>query len=208
MDKRGQFFIFVAIIVALLVFTLITKSNIIREEVTLQNFEQLSQNYLTESPKVINYAIYSVQSPETSLSTFTEEFVNNYAKNNDPNIGLVYLYNDPGNNKVVIKNLLSNEKVTFNISNNFNVLFDTSQTVTGDLCVTETGICTQGSGNLCDVEQNYCVLSGGSLSGPIALKIGDISYDFTLPENNKGFIVIVKSKEGDTTKVDVSQNII
>ena len=78
MNKRGQFFIFVAIIVALLVFTLITKSNTIREEVTLQNFEQLSQNYLTESPKVINYAIYSVESPEVSLSSFTEEFVNKY----------------------------------------------------------------------------------------------------------------------------------
>jgi len=208
MNKRGQFFIFVAIIVALLVFTLITKSNIIREEVTLQNFEQLSQNYLTESPKVINYAIYSVQSPETELSDFSDDF-KKYAEKTDPNIGLVYVYNDPGNNKVVIKNLLKEETITFNIGSNSNLLFSTSDTTTGNICTAGTGVCIQGTTNICDtINPEYCILSGESLSGQLKLSISDISYDFTLPENNKGFIVIVKSKEGDTTKVDVSQNII
>ena len=210
MDKRGQFFIFVAIIVALLVFTLITKSNTIREEVTLQNFEQLSQNYLTESPKVINYAIYSV-SPEAAayeLSKFSTDF-KKYAEKTDPNIGLVYLYNDPGNNKVVIKNLLNDESIVFNVKDSSNLLFSTSQNTEGDICVTGTGTCTTVQANICNsISEDYCLYDAQSFSGPLTLKIGDISYDFTLPENNKGFIVIVKSKEGDTTKVDVSQNII
>ena len=210
MDKRGQFFIFVAIIVALLVFTLITKSNTIREEVTLQNFEQLSQNYLTESPKVINYAIYSVDpsvTPEGALSEFTEEFVGTYAQNNDPNIGLVYVYNDPANNKVVIENLLNGEKVTINPQGQSQLLFSiTTDNIDGELCVEGIG-CQTANANLCqNINQNYCVLSGDSLSGPITLKIGDINYNFPLPENNPSFIVIVKSTEGDTTKVDISQN--
>ncbi len=206
MNKRGQFFIFVAIVVALLVFTLITKSNTIREEVNLQNFEQLSQNYLTESPKVINYAIYSVESPETELSVFSDDF-KEYAAKSDPNIGLVYVYNDPGNNKVVIKNLLKDELITFNINDNSNLLFSTSDTTAGNICT--AGICIEGTANICDtINQEYCILSGESLSGQLKLNIEDISYDFPLPENNKGFIVIVKSTQGDTTKVDVSQNII
>jgi len=208
MNKRGQFFIFVAIIVALLVFTLITKSNTIREEVTLQNFEQLSQNYLTESPKVINYAIYSVESPEVSLSSFTEEFVNKYAKNNDPNIGLVYVYNNPGNN-VFIENLLNDELVSISASEaDTNLIFSTTETIGGGICVSDTGVCDEIDVNLCDIQRNYCVLLGDSLSGSLILKIGDINYNFELPKNNPSFIVIVKSIEGDTTKVDISQNTI
>jgi len=212
MNKRGQFFIFVAIIVALVIFVLVSKSNTMREEISLENFKALSQNYLTESPKVINYAIYSLPADQQiqQLSDFSEDFINNYARNNDPNIGLIYIYNDPNpeNNKVAIQNLLKNEQVNVVTSSANQLLFSTSDSSTGDLCISDTGVCTQATANLCDINLNYCVLSGNSLSGPLTLKIGDISYNFELPANNPGFIVIVKSTEGETTKVDISQKII
>lgn len=213
MDKRGQFFIFVAIILALLVFTLVSKSNTIREQVSLENFEELSQNYLTESPKVINYAIYSVQSPEDKLSQFSEKFIHNYARNNDPNIGILYAYNnpDPKNQKLVIQNLLKGEKVVIDTPGAGEqpvFLFNTDEGIEGDLCIEETGTCIPGKTNLCENIVDYCLLSGSSLSGTVTLKVGDVSYDFNFPAKTPSFIVVVRSTEGQTTKVDISQTTI
>lgn len=98
MNKRGQFFIVGAIILALVLFILMTVVNTYREENLLEDFPDLTNNYKTESVKVINDELLNNlnPNPQTKLDTFTEKFVS-YARTIDPKLGFVYIYgNDKG----------------------------------------------------------------------------------------------------------------
>lgn len=223
MNKRGQIYIFSAIIVCMVAFVLVAKSNTIREQVLLDNFKDISSNYLTESPKVINNALgtqtadltpeQKLKQIEIQLSTFTGSFVNNYAKNQDPGVGLIYIYNDE--NGVVIQNSLNNEVAHFNVvgGGQYNLLSTTDATC-GKIVIEGTGAGSEGCSNLCgssDPNKNYCILTSG-ISGDINLVIesetggAPINYNFNINPESPELIVILKSQDKNTVKVDVSES--
>lgn len=210
MNKRGQIYILAAFIVCMLAFLLVSTPNIIREKVLLQNFEDLSNNYLTESPKIVNEALDEKHNIQGELGGFTKKFIENYAENQDPKIGLIYIYSDK--NGVIIQNYLNNEKARFISSSNLagEILLSYDTPVTGDIVFVGTGTGTPTITQLCaSGNENYCALPKNQLPpGIYTLEIGDIKYKFEITQESPELIVIVKStsEDGSTVKVDVSES--
>jgi len=115
MNKKGQFFIFVAVILALVIYVVVSQVNRIEEKILLEDFNELSKNYATEAPKQVNDILKGVagnptKDPTTEvndgLGIFTEDFLD-YAKTQDPNIGFVYMYYDKNTKQYYVSNYLS-----------------------------------------------------------------------------------------------------
>jgi hypothetical protein len=94
MNKKGQFYLIAAILFCLAIFSVTIQFNKLEEKILLDDFKELSENYATEAPKVINTAIEENQDPKENLDEFTEDFVA-YARRRDPNIVFIYVYADP-----------------------------------------------------------------------------------------------------------------
>src|SRR3989344_5112134 len=210
MNKRGQIFIFAAIIIGLVTFLLFTRPNTMHEEILLENFGQVSQNYLSEMPKVVDNSIYNEELVEKNLEKYTNDFLVKYARRElDPNVGIVYIYSN--GTDLIIDNHLKGEIVSFKQDMGqipMDVAFSTDTKMEGDLVLEETGISGDLSAKLCIEElKDYCILAvdPGSL---LILKIGDYIYEFEIATKSPNIIAIIKSSDGITTKVDTFQTTI
>lgn len=96
MQKRGQVYILVSIVIAMVIFGLVSIVNHVSQENLESDFEDLSDNYAKESSKLINAFIAD---PTIDISSafinFTLLFTS-YAKTINPKFGLIYAfyYND------------------------------------------------------------------------------------------------------------------
>ena len=109
-NKKGQLFLLIAIVIILITFPIIAEYNTIRVGVALEDFNELSQGYTTESPKVINAALFSGKNPVSSLNEFTNRYLD-YARQKEPNYGILYTYRDEAG-KIHIVNTLNNAVLT------------------------------------------------------------------------------------------------
>jgi len=212
MNKRGQAYILAAIIVCLVAFLLVSKPNVIRERVSLENFESISNNYLIESPKVVNdvleeRGIEDISEVGNKLEDFNQKFLEDYARNQDPNFGLIYIYTDK--NGMVIQNYLKNEKVVFlgQEGGAIEVLLGDETQIESVAVFEGTGANANLKTNLCEYYEGYCMLSKNKIpNGPIILKIGEAKYEFEITPESPELIAIVKSSAEDgTVKVEVSE---
>lgn len=96
MNKRGQIYILVAIILAVALYVLLTKTNIIFETVIEDDFEELSQNYDLESAKFVN-SLLTQPDPDVGkeFCEFTKDFTD-YSERQNPDFGLIYAFNYEG----------------------------------------------------------------------------------------------------------------
>ena len=200
MDKRGQFFIVGAIILALVLFILMTVVNTYREENLLEDFPDLTNNYKIESVKVINDALLNDQEPKEKLDTFTGKYID-YAKTIDPNIGLIYIYREKKEIGVPavshVKNYLNDETVTIytrgqGITEGADDLFSDSQNSLNDISIDVDGFQFKKTVpiKVCNYGESYC---SGNFPGGGALyaEIAGIFYPIKLYQN---FQVITKSE--------------
>jgi len=93
MNKRGQFYILIVIILCIAIFAIVSKSNTIQEGIVREDFTKLAENYAVESPKVVNYAIYKNEPVLSKLNIFTTKFIE-YARKVNPTVGLLYVYSN------------------------------------------------------------------------------------------------------------------
>jgi len=108
-DDFGQFFLIFAAVMIMVLFTIIAQYNTIRVQTTLEDFDELSDQYSEEQPKVINAAIYEGASNEEvaeDLADFTEDFVD-YSRQRQPEFGLYYALNNP-DGSITIHNFMAN----------------------------------------------------------------------------------------------------
>lgn len=94
MNKRGQIYILVALILALVLYMLMTKTNIIYEHEIIDDFETLSRNYDIEASKFMNSLLSEDKSEgevEILFDIFTCDFTR-YAKNQNPDFSLIYVF--------------------------------------------------------------------------------------------------------------------
>lgn len=112
MNKRGQFFILIAVILCGVILILSSRVNTYEERILLEDFPDLSANYAEESPKIVNDAILMGKKDaeiQTVLEDFTKNFTN-YAQSIDPNLGIVYVYRSSGDTqKFKVANFLSED---------------------------------------------------------------------------------------------------
>lgn len=92
MEKRGQVYILVAIVLAIVIFGLVTVVNKVGQENIESDFKELSDNYASESARLINAMIAD---PDIDISSifvnFTASFTS-YAKTVNPKFGLIYAF--------------------------------------------------------------------------------------------------------------------
>lgn len=93
MNKRGQFYIIISIIIAIAAFAVTSTPNEVREAILFEEFEDLTNNYITESEYVVNNALAIEGDVEARLDGFTREYMK-YAKQRSPNLQLLYVYSD------------------------------------------------------------------------------------------------------------------
>ena len=105
MNKRGQFYIIIAVLLSFALFTVTYATNTIEEPVLYSNFNDVSENYVYETSNLINYLLKEQEEVNTTIRAFTVEFMN-YAKVRDPNFEMIYFYSE--GNLLYVNNKLDN----------------------------------------------------------------------------------------------------
>lgn len=105
MKKRGQFYILIALVIGVVIFLIVSQTNIFIQEDPSTDIGALSENYIIESNKLINTLIGAKRENVSEvLSQATTAFVYEYARTRDPKFGLVYVFTNE--DKAVIENYL------------------------------------------------------------------------------------------------------
>ena len=98
-NKKGQFYIFIALLLSSLVFTMYPfTSSVIQTE---YSFQSLTQNYLSEAPKVVNSAVIKKIDVFQSFEDYTLDFID-YATTKNLNFELAYILTNKTDLKIVI----------------------------------------------------------------------------------------------------------
>ncbi len=95
--KKGQFYILTAIVLISYAFMIIRPSAVVQEKRDV--FRELYQNFISESPVVVNNAVYDGANVSERFSAFAASYAD-YAVTKSPNFRFLYILRD-GNSMVV-----------------------------------------------------------------------------------------------------------
>ncbi len=110
MNKKGQLYIMAALILAFILFGLMSVTNSAKEVSIESNFDKLAENYETESTKLVNSLLIDSAVTSTEISEKFTEFAaafTSYAKSQNPNFGLIYAFEY--DNELYVGNYLDTE---------------------------------------------------------------------------------------------------
>ena len=206
MAKKGQFYILAAVILCIVIFGVTVTVNKIEQEVETTDFVELAQNYVLETPALINYAIYGgfEQQPSDLLSDFTEDFVQ-YARKKNPKLGLLYVYKE-GDNTIIENYLKEGEPIIYTTETEEGGLFEF-----GDTTLNEIILNIEGEEFIYTVPtklQHFGELHGTDLEAIqwVKLNIGGVPYLFDIKEGiNFEVIIKGKSESGETEVICTTQ---
>ncbi|MBU1246247.1 MAG: hypothetical protein KKH88_01025 [Nanoarchaeota archaeon] len=193
MNKRGQFYLIIVLVLAFLIYGVTGKTNSIEKPILFQDFSDLSENYVTESKNIVNDALYSNSlNVATDLDSFTQEFLV-YAKQKNPSVGIVYVYKEGID--VRVANYLDNPIATYDrtiSAANQEVVERVVFNVGGKEFVHQVPLKLQDFGT------EWYTSSGGLV--PLQISVGGILHNFgdfsgTGPE----FKVLVRSETTEDT---------
>ena len=106
MEKKSQLYIFAALILIGIAFTIASSRNIsLPKKATA--FDSLTSNFKTEAPKVVNRAIMENKNVSTEVLAFASQY-QEYARSRDPSIKFMYVLFDE--DKVLVENYMG-EKI-------------------------------------------------------------------------------------------------
>ena len=187
MDKRGQFYIIMAIIIGLVVYSLYLPQNKLEETVLFEDFKDVSVNYLTEAPKVINHYVYKNVEDENlkiAITDFTTDFLKQIRQKN-PNINLVFLYSN--GTHIFIKSYYD-QGILFEEQNTTKKIFGEEQAslnsiklkVSGKDFEHEVPVKMKNFGN------DFTSTSAPLTADELVLEIGGIFHTFPISTNNNG----------------------
>ncbi len=92
MRKKGQIYLLAALILGLIIFLLVAETNIVKETVIDDDFENLAKNYEIESAKFMNQLLESGSADMINkFLRFTIVF-SSYAKTKNPEFGVIYAF--------------------------------------------------------------------------------------------------------------------
>jgi len=201
--KKGQVYLLAAIIIGLLLFTLVTPSNLVHQQVIDDDFEALSQNYQVESAKFLN-EVLNQQGVDrsvinTSFLNFTIAFTS-YSKTKNPNFGLIYAF--PFGAGLFIGNYA---QVPMNITVNSNMIpldgcFDEVSTT-----VSVAGVNLDIPGLTPSMYKDCTTFTAYPTDDKMNLLIEDVHYTFNLDGGRSDIIVVSRESLGDDIKVFMSE---
>ena len=193
MNKRGQFYIIIALLLSFALFTVTYATNTIEEPVSYSNFNEVSENYVFESSNLINYLLSQGGGDiKGKLQEFTVDFLS-YARTRDPSFQMIYFYSEDEN--IYVTNNLDEEVGLEDnqlLGDNQELIQDVSLNVSGVNFVHQVPIKASNFG-----EDWYT----GFSSGPFRLSIGGIIYPLNL--NSNDLSVIFRSTSGEDVTVNI-----
>lgn len=193
MNKRGQFYLIIAMILSLAVYGVTYRVNSIEEPIVWEDFDDVSQNYLTESVFVINNAIENKKQVNESLDEFTRAYLD-YAKQRNPDLTLLYIYSN-GDDILVQSYLDSISDVDGHdiLGANQELIQDVTIRVGGKEFIYKVPVTSQNFGE---------GWTGVGLNNePFNLSIAGIVHPFTLSTDNPELRVIVRTESGEQEAV-------
>ncbi|MFH1182629.1 MAG: hypothetical protein V1702_06750 [Candidatus Woesearchaeota archaeon] len=101
MNKKAQYYIFAAVVLLGYAFLIIRPA--VQAGAETSAFKSLYENFISESPVIINNALYSSSNLSEDYKAFADEFIS-FAKTRSPNFRLVYLLAE--NDNLVVGNRL------------------------------------------------------------------------------------------------------
>ena len=142
MNKRGQIFIIIAIVVCIFVYIAFKTYNSISVQKGLENFDDLRSNYEYELTLVRNECQSEGKDPNICAQDFTDTFLQNYAWKYDPNFGIITIYKDFEGNIIIRNSMKGGEWITVSsdIANQGEVVLSAYDTVEGDIEIEDLGI--------------------------------------------------------------------
>ncbi|MEA3515190.1 MAG: hypothetical protein U9R34_06945 [Nanoarchaeota archaeon] len=105
--KKGQFYLFTAIVIIALLAGIIPMS--VMPTTDEDVFNELNDNFIEEAVFVINNAIYMNASVKDSIDSFALSFLN-YARQRDPNFGFVIMLQN--RNETILMNQLKDGNIS------------------------------------------------------------------------------------------------
>ncbi len=198
MNKRGQFYLITVLIIAVAAFTITAGSNSLEESILFEDFTPLSQNYVRESTKVINYALENKEGEliEEKLENFTRYFLA-YAKQRDSTVELVYIYSN--GTDVFISNFLDNTTIDYSDTTTYSagqeILQDISLEVGGKEFTHQTPTAVE------DFGKSWYSYSGGTPE-QMNISLGGVAHNFNLT-SGPDFKVILRTSSGDVIELDL-----
>lgn len=193
MNKKGQFYIIIAVLLSFALFSVTYATNTIEEPVLYSNFNEVSENYIYESSNLINYLLKNKdQDIKTEISVFTQDFLN-YAKIRDPSFEMIYFYSE--DDMIYIDNTYGNdaivgENIDETIGGYENIIQDVSLEVGGVDFVYQVPIKASNFGK-------DWTTTTADWGGDIKLNLGGIIYPIHL--NPSDFKVILRSSDFEYT---------
>ena len=173
MNKRGQIFLIAAIIFVMSIYSVAIEYNTIKTYPTPEDYKDLSENYQTEYPKIINFALYNGTNPVEAIDNFTIAFLEE-AKKKDPNFGVFYIYKDSTGNLHIV-NTLNNKVLKLEFTNvkgeqvSLALMSQSTQTK-GDLCIEGIG-CNTVDTIVCNFDSAYYKTN---VTSPTELRISEV----------------------------------
>ena len=187
MKKRGQIFILAALILILVIFLLATQSNVIRERLFADKFEDITRNYETEGNKLINSVLESQTDPSGKFEMFSDNFVD-YSTAQNPGIGTAYILNYEGTTNIGIYNMQIQAIET--------------QPPQIENCISqyEASVSSEGLGTSFDIAES-CEISYTNINQITITTTDGFTYTFDVEAGKPQLNLVVKKDEKDQTRV-------
>ncbi len=189
MNKRGQFYLVIALILSLTIYGVTYRVNTIEEPKVWEDFNEVSENYITQTAVVINGALKNQENVSKNLQNFSASYLG-YAQRRNPNLGLLYVYSDGSN--VAVKNYLDETGTIGNetvFGANQELIQDVTIRIGGKDFIYKVPVTSENFGD------DWSTTGLGNT--PFNLSIAGIVHPFELSAGNPEFKVIIRSQGGD-----------
>ncbi|MEK6974069.1 MAG: hypothetical protein AABW41_02430 [Nanoarchaeota archaeon] len=198
MDKRGQFYIILAIVFSLLFLTIVMPVNIVQEAILIQDFNEVSNNYVQEAPKAANYGIFNDKDTRVILTGYTKDFLT-FARQRNPSIELIYIYNNGTN---VTVQSYAKESIVVETGQETKNLFSASEETINNINLKVAGkdFTQQVPLQIKNFGDQFYTTDFPSAEN-VVLNIGGVFHNFDLGNQGPEFNVWLRSSNGQIKQV-------
>lgn len=189
MNKRGQFYLVIALILSLTIYGVTYRVNSIAEPKLWEDFNHVSENYITESVIVANGALSRKGNVTDELRNFSAKFLQ-YAQKRNPNLGLLYVYSD--GDDISVRNYLDGSGTIGNqtvFGANQDLIQDVTVRIGGKEFIYKVPVTSENFGD------DWTGMAMDNV--PFNLSIAGIIHPFQLENNSPEFKVIIRTESGD-----------
>jgi hypothetical protein len=198
MNKRGQIYLLVAIILCFVIYLLVVERNISIEKVIEDDFRELSTNYEVESSKFVNNLLLSNEKDVSDSFINFSILYSSYARAQNPYFGLIYAFYD--NNILYLGNYMSQP-----------IMVDYGQGSIGlNGCYDDLSATIDFAGFSLNLGLKNTILQKSCIANISAKSLSDISiilnggyYTFGLTPNKPQIVIVSKESLEGVSKVYV-----